>query len=278
MKWSGVCDLGASESSRRAASYLRALWRMGYVDLLPAAGGPPSVRMTARGLKILTHVTSHGEGTGICEVCGARVDSFHRDRIERTLGAFEKDYGIEVSITFCCTGCLVLPEHLLRRLAAFLRRWYSSGRPRAISTESWVVEDMEITGFLDSRYRPAQLYLDVQPRKGALLAAAEEEEEAAEGEAAGEPVQEIGVAADGATAGETAPEIEIAAGAATAGEPVQGLEMAAGAAAVGERALELELASGTPTVDDGAQELEIAGTTTAGALLAATSSSEFRRD
>jgi len=183
MKWSGLCDLGSSESSRRAAAYLRALWRMGYVDLLPAGEGPPSLQMTARGQKILAHVTSHGEGSGVCEVCGGPVDSFNRDRVERTLGAFEKDYGVEVSITFCCTSCLSLPEHLLRRLTAFLRRWYSSGRPRAVLAESWVVEAMEITGFLDSRYRPAQFYLDVQPHRGAGAAAGSEEAHAVVGSA-----------------------------------------------------------------------------------------------
>ena len=44
-----------------------------------------------------------------------------------------------------------------------MRRWNSSGRPRTVQAETWVVEPMEITGFLDARYRPAQFYLDVQP-------------------------------------------------------------------------------------------------------------------
>ena len=166
MRWSTLYELGGVETSRRAAAYLRALWRMGYLDILPTPEGIPRVEMTARGQKILTHVTSQGEGSGTCEICGQPVDSFLRGRIERALSSLEKDYSVEVSITFCCTECLVLPEHLLRRLSAFMRRWNSSGRPRTVQAETWVVEPMEITGFLDARYRPAQLYLDVQPRKG----------------------------------------------------------------------------------------------------------------
>lgn len=262
MKWSALCDLSASESSRRAAAYLRALWRMGYVDLVPAAEGPPLVQMTARGLKILAHVTSQGEESGVCEVCGARVDSFHRDRLERTLSAFEKDYGIELSITYCCTSCLTLPEHLLRRLAAFLRRWYSSGRPRAVLAESWVVEDMEITGFLDSRYRPAQFYLDVQPRKGArpMVAEAEglvESEETAEvpeeAEPEGAPLVEVAAAAPNGAGAEQEPLAAAADGTGTGQEP-----FAVAAAANGAESVQESLAAAANGAGTGQESFAVA--------------------
>jgi hypothetical protein len=138
---------------------------MGYLELVSPGVGGPGFALTGRGEKLLQFVTTESESQGCCEICGDPADPYDRGRVEDTLATLEKDYGVEISITLCCTRCLTLPEHLLRRVGSMLRRWRNSGGPRTVQADTWVIDPMELTGFLDARYRPAQYYLDVQPRR-----------------------------------------------------------------------------------------------------------------